>query len=101
MFLNQKIREARLEKKMTQKQLADEISNLGKKVRNTAISNWEAGLYNPDIDTLVLICQILEKDGNYFFSNSKEYVNIEGLNTEDIIELNKFADYLRSKKINK
>ena len=67
MFLYKKIKEARIEKKMTQKQLAEELTKKGRKTSNTAIANWEAGLNSPDVDTVQLICQILEKDGNYFF----------------------------------
>lgn len=68
MFLNIKIKEARLEKKMTQQQLADELTLLNRKTSNTAIANWEAGLNSPDVNTLELICKILNKDGNYFFN---------------------------------
>ena len=67
MFLGKKIREARNEKGLTQKQLAEEIIKQGKKASNTTIANWESGLNSPDIDTLQVICNILEKDGNYFF----------------------------------
>lgn len=79
-----KIKVARVEKKMTQKQLAESLTNLGYKTSNTSIANWESGLYKPDIDTLAAICQILEKDGNYFFG----YDNKEILpNTINNLEL--------------
>ena len=48
MFLNIKIKEARIEKKMTQQQLADELTLLNRKTSNTAIANWESGLNSPD-----------------------------------------------------
>lgn len=106
MFLNKKIKDARIEKKMTQKQLADALTNLGRKTSNTAIANWESGLNSPDIDTLQLMCQILEKDGNYFFENDFKYasnngIDTEGLNEKDIEELNQFADFIRNRKKNK
>lgn len=70
MFLNIKIKEARLEKKMTQKELANRLTKLNRKTSNTAIANWESGLNSPDVETLQLICKILDKDGNYFFDNN-------------------------------
>ena len=66
---NNKIRKARIEKNLTQKQLAEQLSMLGFKTSNTAIANWESGLNKPDIDTLGAICKVLDKDGNYFFEN--------------------------------
>ena len=47
MFLYKKIKEARNEKKMTQKQLAEELTQRGRKTSNTAIANWESGLNSP------------------------------------------------------
>lgn len=108
MFLKEKIKEARVEKKMTQKQLAEKLTELGRKTSNTAIANWESGLNSPDIDTLQLICNILDKDGNYFFDtqdtpNDFRYasfngIDINGLDENDIKEINSFVEYIRNKK---
>lgn len=68
MSLAKKIKEARIEKGFTQKQLAEQILKNGQKASNTTIANWESGLNSPDIDTLQVMCTILEKDGNYFFN---------------------------------
>jgi len=98
MFLYKKIKEARLEKKLTQKQLANELSQRGRKTSNTVIANWESGLNSPDVDTLQLLCEILEKDGNYFFdiaSQEKIVIDIDGLNYKDnAIEIKKNIAYL-------
>ncbi len=108
MFLYKKIKEARSEKKMTQKQLADELTNRGRKTSNTAIANWESGLNSPDVDTVQLICEILEKDGNYFFDTNNDFryashngINIEGLDETEIKEINRFVEFVRNKKKNK
>lgn len=69
MNLGKKLKQARLEKKLTQKELAKQIKRKGKNASNTTIANWESGLNNPDIDTLQVICDILQKDGNYFFAD--------------------------------
>lgn len=111
MFLNEQIKKARLEKGLTQIDLAKRLTELGKKTGNSAIANWESGLNKPDIDTLELICEILEKDGNYFFEESVKYskfnginINIEGLTKEEVETLakfaNSFANYIRDKKNN-
>ena len=103
---NNKIKEARTEKGMTQKQLAEELTKMGHKTSNTAIANWESGLNKPDIDTLEAICIILEKDGNYFFDtlgNSFRYashnrINTEGLDENDMEEVNNYVEFVRNKK---
>ena len=102
MFLNKKIKEARLEKKVTQKQLAIELCKLGRKTSNTSIANWESGLNNPDIDTLSLICDILDKDLNYFFSNNDKKdspsIQLNDLTDEEINELKQYKDFIKSKR---
>ena len=109
MFLYKKIKEARNEKKMTQKQLAEELTQKGRKTSNTAIANWESGLNSPDVDTVQLMCQIFEKDGNYFFdtsnSNGNDFrfasnngINTDGLDEKDIEEINRFVEFIKNKK---
>lgn len=107
MFLYKKIKEARNEKKMTQKQLAEELTKRGRKTSNTAIANWESGLNSPDVDTVQIMCQILEKDGNYFFDTNNDFryanhngINTEGLDENDIEEINRFVEFVRNKKKN-
>lgn len=97
---NIKLKNARLEKKLTQKELADKITELGRKTSNTAIANWESGLNKPDIDTLELICKILDKDGNYFFDDlmTKPDIDLSYLNKEDITEIKNYVDYIKNRK---
>jgi transcriptional regulator with XRE-family HTH domain len=109
MFLYKKIKEARIEKKMTQKQLAEELTQRGRKTSNTAIANWESGLNSPDVDTVQLMCQVFEKDGNYFFDTNNDIdndfryanhngINTDGLNEDEIEEINRFVEFIRNKK---
>ncbi len=106
MFLKEKIREARIEKGLTQKQLAEELTNRGRKTSNTAIANWESGLNSPDVDTLQVICEILDKDGNYFFGIEKDNfrfasykgINIEGLTDDQIEKINEYVELIRNQK---
>ncbi len=66
MNFNIKVREARLENNLTQKELAESLKKFGHKVSNTSIANWESGLNKPDIDTLSSLCKILNKKPDYF-----------------------------------
>lgn len=103
MFLYKKIKDARIEKNFTQKKLAEELTKLGKKTSNTAIANWEAGLNSPDIDTLSLICNILGKDGNYFFENRNytTLIDTTDLTENEIQELENYKEFIKSKRKNK
>lgn len=80
MFLNKKIKEARLEKKLTQKEFANLLTEKGCKTSHATISNWELNISSPDVDTLQIICDVLEKDGNYFF-DTQTYEDSVALNT--------------------
>lgn len=107
MFLYKKIKEARLEKKMTQKDLATELTKKGRKTSNTVIANWESGLNSPDVDTVQLMCEVLGKDGNYFFDTNTDFryasyngIDIEGLDEDDIEEINRFIEFIKNKKKN-
>lgn len=51
------IRKARLQQKMTQKQLADKIG-----ISDKAISKWECGYGNPDISLVLKLSDILSID---------------------------------------
>lgn len=70
-----------VEKKMTQAELADRIG-----VKRSAVSNWLTGRGAPDIDTLGLICEVLETDFNFMFgTQEKEKApNAEALELSDV-----------------
>ena len=83
MALGENIKTSRIESHLTQKELAEKLTNsLGTKVTNTSISNWEKGINKPDIDTIFELCKILNKDANYFldyYSFINETENIDYL----------------------
>ena len=62
MSLGTIIKTARENKKLTQKQLAQLIG-----AKHNSISNWENDQNKPDVDTLELICGVLEIDPNIIF----------------------------------
>lgn len=55
MTLGESIRNARVAKGLTQKQLAELIGS-----KNNSVSNWEHGTHKPDIDTLERLCKVLD-----------------------------------------
>ena len=57
----EKLKEARLYKKLKQSELAKELS-----VSNTTISNWEKNISKPDLDMLSFICGVLDVKASYF-----------------------------------
>ena len=63
MTFGSKLRAARKEKKLTQKELASMI-----KAAHNSISNWENDQNMPDPDTIQHLCWALNVEPNYFFS---------------------------------
>lgn len=61
----QKIKNARIAKHLTQKQLAEKI-----KAKHNSISDWENNKNKPDPDTIELLCGILEITPNYLLNTT-------------------------------
>ena len=59
-FLGKKIKELRLEKKLSQRSLGDKLG-----VCNQTVSFWESGSREPDLDTLVKISDFFEVSTDY------------------------------------
>nr|WP_276020103.1 helix-turn-helix transcriptional regulator [Acetivibrio straminisolvens] len=57
--LGEQIRRARIEKGLTQKQLADLLG-----VKNNSISDWEKGKSKPHVDIIELLMGVLDIDAN-------------------------------------
>ena len=67
MTFGKRLKKARNEKNMTQRELANLLS-----VKHNSISNWENDINKPDPDTIELICGILEITPNYLLATSSE-----------------------------
>lgn len=111
MSLSENIKKSRTDCHLTQIQLAEKLSQaLGTKVTNTSISNWEKGINQPDIDTILELCKILNKDANYFL-DWENFIN-ENNSLDELISLYKsltppnqnesinYMKYLKNKQIN-
>lgn len=58
--MNKKLRELRLEKNVTQKEVADAIG-----VTVSAYSNYEQGIREPSYTVLILICKYFDISSDY------------------------------------
>lgn len=67
MTFGKRLKKARTERHMTQKQLADLLS-----VKHNSISNWENDINKPDPDTIELICGILDITPNFLLATSTD-----------------------------
>lgn len=63
----EKIKEARKQKKLTQKQLADLIG-----AAHNSISDWENNKNKPDPDTIELLCGTLKITPNYLLASTED-----------------------------
>lgn len=84
MSLGENIKNARNNIKLSQVQLADNLTkkmnSLGFKdfkIGNTTISNWEKGISKPDIDVIFALCEILNVDANYMLDFEKRKKEFE------------------------
>lgn len=79
MSFGSRLRQARQNAKMTQKELASKID-----AKHNSISNWENDQNKPDPDTIELICGVLNITPNFllgpFNSDNSNILNIQGLN---------------------
>lgn len=80
MSIGDKIRQARINNGLTQKELANELKKLGEPCKNNTICSWETNASNPNPDTINALCKILKVDANYLlgFSNKEtKYTDFE------------------------
>lgn len=75
MTLGEKIKAARKSKGFTQKQLAELIN-----AKHNSVSDWESDRYKPDMDTIELLCGVLDVTPTYIMGSKtdKEYGNMIG-----------------------
>lgn len=60
MKFNEKLKELRIEKKLTQKQTAQLLN-----ISTTCYSGYEQGYREPDFKTLIKICKLFEVSADY------------------------------------
>lgn len=86
MTFGEKLKEARKNKALTQRKLAEMIG-----AKHNSISDWEKDKCRPDMDTVELLCGILEITPSYLVGSksSDEYGVVIGniMNEPDVLEM--------------
>lgn len=67
MTFGQRLKESRLQMKLTQKQLAESVG-----AKHNSVSDWENDKNKPDPDTIELICGVLKITPNYLLNTKTE-----------------------------
>lgn len=92
MTFGEKLKSARKAKNFTQKELAHKIG-----AKHNSISDWESDKNKPDIDTVELLCGILDITPTYLLGHksNEEYGNIIGNLMNDADTLDIIEKYIR------
>lgn len=74
MNIGQKFKKARLELGLQQKNVVEKYNKISKQISvnkdkiktitNSTLSNWEKNIYQPDPDSIAILCNILNMDAN-------------------------------------
>lgn len=90
-MLNQRIRELRAARKMSQVELAKALG-----VSKQSISNWENDNIQPSIEMLVKLAQVLSVPTDYLLGlNEKDFLDVSGLSPEIIAHIRQIVDDFR------
>lgn len=94
MNMGEKLKSLRLEKNLTQKQIADRIG-----LAISAVSSYESGSRYPSYDVLVKLSRIFHVSTDYLLGiTDKRNVDVTGLNDSEIELVSQLVDMLRNKK---
>lgn len=87
-----KLKSLRIEKKLTQKQVADRIG-----LAISAVSSYESGTRYPSYDVLVKLARIFHVSTNYLLGmTDKRNIDITGLNDDEIELVSQLVDMHRN-----
>lgn len=90
MTLGEKIKSARKAKSLTQQQLANMVG-----AKHNSVSDWENNKFKPDMDTIELLCGVLEVTPTYLVGSKsdEEYADIIGKLMNEPGLLDMISDY--------
>ena len=92
--MGEKLKTLRIEKKLTQKQVADRIG-----LAISAVSSYESGTRFPSYDTLVKLSRIFHVSTDYLLGmTDTRNIDVTGLNDNEIELISQLVDTLRFKK---
>lgn len=92
--MGEKLKSLRIEKNLTQKQVADRIG-----LAISAVSSYESGTRYPSYDVLVKLARIFHVSTDYLLGiTNTRNIDVTGLNDNEIELVSQLVDMLRSKK---
>ena len=91
--MGKKLKALRIERKLTQKQIADQIG-----LAVSAISSYESGSRYPSYDVLVKLAHIFQVSTDYLLGmTDKRNIDVTGLDDNEIELVSQLVDMLRNK----
>lgn len=92
--MGEKLKSLRIEKNLTQKQVADRIG-----LAISAVSSYESGTRYPSYDVLVKLARIFHVSTDYLLGiTNTRNIDVTGLNDNEIELILQLVDTLRNKK---
>ena len=89
-----RLRQLRLEKKLTQQQAANAVG-----VSRSVISGYETELRLPSLDILVSLAHLYGVTTDYLLCvDNRQSIDVSGLNEDEIATVSHMIDLLRTKK---
>ena len=89
--MGEKLRSLRIEKNLTQKQVADRIG-----LAISAVSSYESGSRYPTYDTLIKLARMFHVSTDYLLGLAdKRNIDVTGLDDEDVGLISQLVDKLR------
>lgn len=92
--MGDKLKSLRLEKKLTQKQVAEQIG-----LAISAVSSYESGTRYPSYDVLVKLAYIFHVSTDYLLGMTNERnIDVTGLKDDEIELVSQLVEMLRNRK---
>ena len=92
--MGEKLKSLRIEKNLTQKQVADRIG-----LAISAVSSYESGTRYPSYDVLVKLARIFHVSTDYLLGiTDKRNIDVTGLRDNEIELVSQLVDMVRNKK---
>ncbi len=92
--MGDKLKALRIDKKMTQKQVADRIG-----LAISAVSSYESGSRYPSYDVLLKLARIFHVSTDYLLGITEtRNIDATGLNDDEINMISQLVDMLRNKR---
>ena len=89
--MGEKLRSLRIEKNLTQKQVADRIG-----LAISAVSSYESGSRYPTYDTLIKLARMFHVSTDYLLGIAdKRNIDVTGLDDEDVGLISQLVDKMR------